>query len=121
MFVFKSMLKQLYTNGSLRNTDDGFRFELKNRLIDARLTGVRRVRVDGAPVSLDGASLTTDDGRIVTPGELSPASPVAFDAGATFDVRLRSGALAPGMHALAIEFDTVPFGALTLEVEDVVA
>jgi hydroxymethylglutaryl-CoA reductase (NADPH) len=121
MFVFKTMPKQLYTTGSLRNTDDGFAFALKNRLIDARLVAVRAVTVDGRSVSLDGARLVTDDGRVVTPSEVSPATPLAFDLGATFDVRVPGAPLAAGAHELAIAFDTEPFGALTLEVDDTVA
>ena len=72
---FKSMLKQLYTNGSLANTDDGFRFELKNRLMPAKLQRVRRVAVDGREVSLDGAMVATDDGRVLRPEDVSAASP----------------------------------------------
>jgi hydroxymethylglutaryl-CoA reductase (NADPH) len=118
MFVFKSVLKQLYTNGSLRNTDDGFRFELKNRLMDAKLAGVRRVAIDGRDVPLDGAHLVTGEGRAVGPDEVTSASPLPFELGDTFDVRLRAAPLAPGEHAIVIEFDAQPFGALTLEVED---
>ncbi len=32
------MLKQLYTFGSLKNTPDGVKFSLKNRLSDATMT-----------------------------------------------------------------------------------
>jgi hydroxymethylglutaryl-CoA reductase (NADPH) len=118
---FKSALKQLYTRNSLRNTEDGFRFELKNRLLDAKLTGVRRIAVDGRDLSLDGAHLVLPDGRTVTPGEVSAASPLEFELGDVFDVRLRAGPLAPGAHAIEIAFDAQPFGALTLDVEDVIA
>jgi hydroxymethylglutaryl-CoA reductase (NADPH) len=118
--IFKAALKQLYTRNSLRNTDDGFRFELKNRLMDAKLTGVRRVAVDGRDVALDGAHLVLPDGRAVTPDEVSAAAPLEFELGDVFDVRLRADRLAPGAHAIEIAFDSQPFGALTLDVEDVV-
>jgi hydroxymethylglutaryl-CoA reductase (NADPH) len=118
MFVPKTILKNLYTFGSLRNTDDGFGFSLKNRLIDARLVGVRRVAVGGRDVSLDGARLVLDDGRVVTSAEVSAASPVPFEVGDAFEVRLRGAPLAPGAHAIVIEFDAEPVGALTLDVED---
>jgi hydroxymethylglutaryl-CoA reductase (NADPH) len=120
MFVFKSVLKQLYTNGSLRNTEDGFRFELKNRLMDAKLAGVRRVSVDGRDVSLEGSYLVTGDGRRVEPREVSAASPLPFELSDTFDVRLLGAPLSAGEHAIAIEFEAQPFGTLTLEVEDTI-
>jgi len=116
--LFASMLKKVYTIGSLANTDDGFRFALKNRLLDAELLGVRRVAVDGCDVSLDGAYLRTDDGRVVRPEDVSDASPLAFDLGRAFEVHVRGERLAPGPHALEIAFDARPFGALTLAVED---
>ena len=117
---FKSMLKQLYTNGSLANTDDGFRFELRNRLMPARLHGVRRVAVDGREVALDGAVVTADDGRVLRPEDVSAETPADFAVGDRFEVRLRGAPLAPGPHALEIEFDAQPVGRLTLEVEDTV-
>ena len=118
---FKSMLKQLYTRESLRATDDGFAFQLKNRLLAAKLVGVRRVAVDGRDVPLDGAQLVTGDGRVFGTGDVSADSPLEFDLGDTFDVRLRGERLAPGPHAILIEFDAQPFGALTLDVEDTLA
>ena len=118
---FQSMLKKLYTIGSLQATDDGFRFQLKNRLLPAKLLGVRRVAVDGRDVPLDGAELVTGDGRVLRPSDVSPATPLEFDLGETFDVRLRGAPLAPGPHAIAIEFSSEPFGPLALDVEDTLA
>jgi len=118
---FQSMLKQLYTRGSLRPTDDGFRFELKNRLLAAKLLGVRRLAVDGLELSLDGAELVTGDGRVVRSHDVSADTPLDFDLGDTFDVRLKAPPLAPGPHAIAIEFHASPFGALALDVEDTLA
>ena len=117
---FQSMLKKLYTNGSLRNDDEGVRFQLKNRLMPAKLLGVRRVAIDGRDVSLAGAHLVTGDGRVVRAEDVSAATPLPFDLGDTFDVRLVGGRLTPGAHAVAIAFDTEPFGALSLDVEDAV-
>ena len=36
MLVPQLILRQLYTNGSLQNTDDGIQFSLKNRLATVR-------------------------------------------------------------------------------------
>ena len=121
MFVPKTFLKQIYTNGSLANTDDGVRFELKNRLLDAKLTGVRRVSIGDRDVPLDGATLVLEDGRVLAPPDISPNAPVPFDLGDVFVIRLRTERLPPGAHPIAIEFDSEPFGTLTIEVEDAVA
>ena len=47
------LLEHLYTVGSLENVDDGFRFQVKNRLFDATLVAVDRLVVDGDEVELD--------------------------------------------------------------------
>lgn len=39
-FIPNVLLKQLYNRSSLYNTPDGFTFSLKNRLADARFTGL---------------------------------------------------------------------------------
>lgn len=121
MFVPNAILKNLYTNGSLTNTEDGFQFELKNRLIPAKLLGVRRVAVDGREVSLDGSIIQADDGRVLTPNDVSADTPADFDLGDRFEVRLRGAPLTPGTHALEIEFEAQPVGRLTLSVDDTIA
>ncbi|MDF1503742.1 hypothetical protein [Roseisolibacter sp. H3M3-2] len=121
MSFFSGFLKQLYTDGSLANTDDGFRFELKNRLMPAALHGVRRVAVDGRELPLAGATIAADDGRVLRPDAVSAEAPAEFALGDRFEVRIPGERLAPGPHALTIEFDAHPVGRLTLDVEDTVA
>ena len=121
MFGFKGMLKQLYTNGSLANTADGFRFELKNRLLPANLRGVTRVRVDGRDLPLAGATIHADDGRVLRPEEITADAPVEFALGDRFEVRVVGAQLAPGPHALVIDVDAQPVGAVSIEAEDAIA
>ena len=65
------VLRQLYTNGSLQPTGDGVRFSLKNRLMDARLTALHRVTVDGREVPAARLTLTVDDGAPFPATEVS--------------------------------------------------
>jgi hydroxymethylglutaryl-CoA reductase (NADPH) len=118
MFVPKLLLKQLYTFGSLRNTADGVRFSIKNRLSDAQLTGVRKVAVGGRPVPLDGVRIELAGGRALRPDEITERTPIAFALRDTLDVLTRAPELPAGKHAIEIEFDSRPFGKLTLDVED---
>lgn len=121
MSFFSGMLKQLYTNGSLANTEDGFRFELKNRLLAAKLHGVHRVAVDGRDVPLAGSRIVCDDGRVFGHADVTPATPAEFALGDRFEVRMLGAPLAPGEHALTIEFEATPVGRTVLEVRDEVA
>jgi len=51
MVIPSMILKQLYTNGSLKNTPEGVQFSIKNRLSDATLTGVTSLKFNGQKVS----------------------------------------------------------------------
>ena len=71
------LLKQLYTFGSLQNTGSGVRFSVKNRLSDATLTGIQKVRLDGKDVRMDHIALELGNGEVLTPSELAE-SPIEF-------------------------------------------
>jgi hydroxymethylglutaryl-CoA reductase (NADPH) len=121
MFVPKTFLKQLYTNGSLANTDDGVRFELKNRLLDAKLVAVTRIVIDGRDVPLDRSTLGLEDGRVLSHADVASAAPLAFDLGDVYVVGLAIGPLSPGSHTIEIQFESQPFGTLTIDAEDTIA
>jgi hydroxymethylglutaryl-CoA reductase (NADPH) len=118
MLVPRLLLKQLYTFGSLRNTDEGVRFSIKNRLSDAQLTGVRRVAIGGRTVPLDRVRIELRAGRVVGPADISDRTPIAFALRDTLDIVADGEPLPPGKHPIEIEFDSRPFGKLTLDVED---
>ncbi|MCB0060328.1 MAG: hydroxymethylglutaryl-CoA reductase, partial [Caldilineaceae bacterium] len=56
------LLKQLYTFGSLKNTPDGVKFSLKNRLSDTTVTALQQVKFDDVEVPRSGISVVLDDG-----------------------------------------------------------
>lgn len=112
------VLAHLYTVGSLRNVEDGFRFEVKNRVFDATLLAVDRLSVDGTPLALDEVVLEFEHGTV-------PAT--ALGAGVPFPLRTVVGVRVPGPplseggHDLAVEFHSEPFGRLVLAVHDTLA
>jgi len=120
MFVPSMLLKQLYTFGSLKNTDDGVLFTLKNRLTDAELTSLRAVRFNGAEVPLQDVELRLDDVAFL-PHQISSASPVAFPLKQSVTLVARRIALPVGKHDIEISFDSKPFGKLKVEVQDSIA
>ena len=50
LMIPSMLLKQLYTRDSLRNTAEGVRFSLKNRLSDSTVTALHGVKIDGVDV-----------------------------------------------------------------------
>jgi hypothetical protein len=65
MLIPSLLLKKLYTLGSLKNTDGGVAFSIKNRLSDAELVGLRTLAIDGQEIPLGLVRLCLSDGRCV--------------------------------------------------------
>ena len=116
-----AMLNSLYTAGSLKNTDGGVEFAIKNRLADAEVIGISGIAIDGQPVAMDHVRLDLEDGRGLAPFEISAAHPISFPLRCTVKVYVGGQALRPTSHLIELAFDTRPFGKLKLHAEDAVA
>ena len=114
------ILKQLYTLGSLENTDDGVRFGLKNRLSDAILTEILAISIDDRAVPLNDVVLELGDGARVAVADVTAESPVPFPLAKTVTVIWKGGALDLGKHTVALAVKTTPFGTLKFEVKDAI-
>ncbi len=117
-FLPNVLLKQLYTRNSLRNIPGGFTFSLKNRLSDARFTGLERARVDGHEYPADAFVLETDAGEVVAVADISLHQPLPFPLRRSVRVRTTAPPLLPGRHTLEVTLNTHPFGTITVTVED---
>jgi hydroxymethylglutaryl-CoA reductase (NADPH) len=111
------VLKQLYTYGSLANADDGVAFGLKNRLSDAVVTGIHEISLDGVPVPLGELTFTMGD-TAFSPADVSPEQPIPFPLTKIMTVMWKGHSLEVGKHAIAIAFESTPFGRLAFSVKD---
>jgi hydroxymethylglutaryl-CoA reductase (NADPH) len=118
MFVPSALLKQLYTFGSLENTDQGVEFALKNRLKDATLTGLLDVKIDGDSIPRDDVFLFMSDGETYSADEISSDNAVDFPLKRTLHLRVDRPALDTGKHKIELSFQARPFGELSFSVED---
>lgn len=121
MFVPSMLLRQLYTNASLRNTADGVVFSLKNRLSDAKVTALTRVAVGGAEVPPGSILVDPGDGEVLRPDAISAARPLDFPLRKIVDIHLRVPPLPDGKHSIEIVVQTKPFGEIKLRVEDAIS
>ncbi|PAP76253.1 hydroxymethylglutaryl-CoA reductase [Rubrivirga marina] len=112
------VLRQLYTNGSLTPTDGGLAFSLKNRLTDAKLTGLQSVSVDGREVSADQLSLSLDDGTTLPASEVSSSNPVAFPLRKVVTVNVPGVTPGEGVHEIRLRFAIEGMGDLSFKVKD---
>jgi hydroxymethylglutaryl-CoA reductase (NADPH) len=121
MLIPSLLLKKLYTLGSLKNTNDGVSFSIKNRLSDAELVGLRTITIDGHEIPMNAITLAMADGRTLRPEHITPSQPLTFPLRTVVDIRAAIPALRDGKHTLQIGFDSRPFGKLQFSVEDATA
>ncbi len=109
------LLKQLYTFGSLKNTPDGVRFSVKNRLSDATLTGLDRLKIGNSDVPLQAATIDLGGGTVLTLDDLAQSS-LDFPLRRTPDIHCAIEPLPLGKHKIEVQFATKPFDKLKLKV-----
>ncbi len=112
------VLKRLYTYGSLKNTDEGIEFEVKNRLQDAKFAGLRKVQINGEEIEESRIRLETADGKVFELDQVTEDNPISFSVGRTVLVTIDGLELPTGSHEIYVEFVAEPFGELSLEISD---
>lgn len=110
------LLKNLYTNGSLKNTEHGVAFSLKNRLTDAKLQRVVGVKINGNAVEVSG--IDTGDGNVQPVSAVTPESPFDFPLKKVVTLFVKSSELPVGKYTLTIAFEASPFGKLEFSIDD---
>ena len=118
MFIPTLILKQLYTNGSLKNTDAGVKFALKNRLKDSKLIALTAVKIAGQTITIESIELDLGDGKKVQATDISKDNPVDFPLRKTLEVQTGLDRLPIGKHEIEIVFEARPFGKLKLKIDD---
>ena len=112
------VLRQLYTNGSLTPTPQGISFSLKNRLTDAKLTGLTSVTIDGHEVPADDLTLSLDDGTTLRATDVSSSSPLDFPLRKVVTVHAPGVEADEGVHEVRLQFAIEGMGDLKFKVKD---
>jgi hydroxymethylglutaryl-CoA reductase (NADPH) len=116
LMIPSMLLKQLFTRDSLRNTAEGVRFSLKNRLSDSTVTALHSVKIDGVDVPVGAMIVDLGDGARLAPAQIA-VKPIDFPLRRSIDIVCDIPALAKGMHKIEVKFEAIPFGPLTLKVD----
>lgn len=112
------LLKNLYTNGSLKNTANGVAFSLKNRLTDAKLQRILGVKINGTPIDLANISFEASEDNLQPHSVITPENPFDFPLKKAITLHLKTNALSLGKHTLTISFEALPFGKLEFSIDD---
>lgn len=111
-------LQRLYVNGSLKNQDDGFVFQLKNLIDSGSVSGISKLTVDGEEKPLDGVTITLGDkSRAVN--SITWSSSLYIYYGATITLYI-PGKLSSGEHKIMLQVDAPELGQITLPVTDTI-
>ena len=113
------LLRRLYVKQSLRKTETGFEFELRNQLGSGYAHGMQPLKVDGVEVSPERTRFVLEDSE--TPfSEISRDSTFTLAMNRTIIVRTDGVALESGTHKVEMGFDVPGLGTLRFDFTDVV-
>ncbi|MFC1963452.1 hypothetical protein ACFLVL_02395 [Chloroflexota bacterium] len=120
MIVPQFLLKRLYVKGSLRNTDNGFEFQLKNSLGSGYGTEILPLTLDGEELPKESSYFTPDSEEIPFTG-VSKSKPFTLAMNKTATISVKGTRLAEGPHKIGFSFVAQGLGNLHFEVTDAVA
>ena len=117
MILPNLILRQLYTNKSLRREENGFAFELHNRLSDAVITEIIGMQIDNFEVPQQQLWVENGKGRIPITA-VSENDPLILPYNNRIRIICKDVMLGDGAHPLKLSFKTKSYGEINISVED---
>jgi hydroxymethylglutaryl-CoA reductase (NADPH) len=112
------LLKRLYVKGSLKNTPEGFQFDLKNSLGSGYGNELLPLVVDGVELA-KGSCYYCSGGEPVVFTSVSKEKPFTLPMNKTLTMQVKGAPLTDGPHKLKIAFIAEGIGMLSFEVVDI--
>jgi hypothetical protein len=114
------LLRRLYVKGSLKNTADGFEFELKNTLGTGYAKGLLPLKVDGQELPVSTSYFLVDSKEASFPS-VSEQAPMTLAMNKATRVGAHSGPLSPGSHKIVMGFVVVGLGEMSFDFTDTIS
>ncbi len=113
------LLAKLYVKGSLKNTDSGFEFALKNIIDSTMLIGIGPISVgeknyEGDVITMQVADKTTNG------AELSRSNSVPVRMGVPITVSIAGEKLVAGAQRVTVSATTSDIGKIKFDINDTV-
>ena len=111
------LLAKLYVKGSLKNTEAGFEFAMKNIIDAATLIGIGPIRVGDKIYEGDAVAMIVEN-KPVNGTELSSTTPVIVRMGALLKVSVAGDKLAIGSQKISVCATTSEIGMIKFDIRD---
>jgi hydroxymethylglutaryl-CoA reductase (NADPH) len=115
------LLRQLYTFNSLKNTEGGVQFAIKNRLTDVEFSELKAISINGREIPKESITFDLGEGNLLPAVEITDANPIHFPLRKVVLVNIADGNLPTGKHKIEIAVKAKGYGSLKFEVEDAIA
>jgi len=113
------MLRKLYVKGSLKGTDDGFEFVLRNTLAPGSIIGL-------VPLTIDDTSYPPEAITIKSPrgewrgDQINSRSPLSFGLNVETTITVQGQPPGPGTHHIVFSVLTREVGRVDIDLTDTV-
>jgi hypothetical protein len=114
------LLRRLYVKKSLKNTDDGFQLQLRNRLGSGYAHKVWPLTVDGDEVPADDTVFEMD-GETTAFSQVNKELTFSLAMNRTITISVAGVRLGPGPRKIGMGFDVPGLGTLRFDFTDLVA
>ncbi|MCS7038395.1 MAG: hypothetical protein NZP34_02190 [Caldilineales bacterium] len=113
-----ALLRRFYVEDTLRNTDQGVEFRLKNRVAPTTLVAVGPLEIDGTVVPPERVMLQASKTRSAV--AVGSRQPLQLPMGRSLTVKVAIPPLARGSHHLRLHVVTREVGPVVIEFSDTV-
>jgi len=114
-----SMLAQLFVKGSLKNTDTGFEFKLKNIIDSGTLVGLAPLGVDEDTLAPETVTVKVGE-KVLRGDQITHTSPLSVRSYAEIILTVAGQPLTAGSHKLTIQVVTREAGRLQFSVNETI-
>lgn len=111
------LLAKLYVKGTLKNTESGFEFTLKNIIDSTLLIGIGPITSGEVTYEGEAITLTVGD-QSVNGAELSRQNSFSIRVGVPMKVAVAGAALTPGTQKISVAATTSDIGKIKFEIND---
>jgi hypothetical protein len=114
------LLAKLYVKGSLKNTETGFEFSLKNIIDSTMLIGIGPVTVGERDYDSAAITLTVGD-KSISGADLSRQTAIPVRMGVPLRVSVTGDPLPPGAQRISVAATTSEIGKIKFDIGDTAA